>query len=91
MRMLEEEAQHLAAGVGPLRIGVGADGAAACPGMAGAMDHPLLEHGTAVGVGMQRCGGRIGRRAPGPAGGAVACSSPVPARAWAMTGRHCAD
>ena len=52
--MLEEEAEHLARGVGPLRVGVGAGGAAPRPGMAGALDHPLLEHRPATRVGVER-------------------------------------
>ena len=38
----------------PLWIGVGAGGAAARPGIAGAMDHPLLKHGLPLGIDMQR-------------------------------------
>jgi hypothetical protein len=45
MGVRKEEAEHLAPGIGPLWIGVGAGRAAARPGMAGAVDHPLLEHG----------------------------------------------
>src|ERR1700722_4309121 len=44
-RMREEEAQHLARGVRAARIGVGAGGAAARPGVPGAMDLPVLEDG----------------------------------------------
>ena len=52
MRLLEEEAEHLPRGVGPSRIGVGSGGAAARPGMAGAMDHPLLKHRLPIRVGV---------------------------------------
>ncbi len=52
--MLQEEAQHLLRGIGPARIGVGARGAAAKPGMAGAVDHPLLDHRLPIRVNMQR-------------------------------------
>src|ERR671918_2077286 len=41
--VLEEEPEHLPRGIGPLRIGVGPGGAAARPGVAGAVDDPLLE------------------------------------------------
>ena len=52
MRMFEEEAEHLARGVGPPWIGVGAGGAAARPGMARSVDDPPLEnrHPARVGV-----------------------------------------
>src|SRR5690606_29046825 len=52
MRMFEEEAEHLARGVGPPWIGVGAGGAAARPGMARSVDDPPLEnrHPACVGV-----------------------------------------
>ncbi len=43
MRVLEEEAEHLPRGVGSSRIGVGAGGAAARPGMTSSVDDPLLE------------------------------------------------
>jgi hypothetical protein len=54
MRMLQEESKHLARRIGPLRIGVGAGGAAPGPGMAGALDYPVLEHGLTSCVGMDR-------------------------------------
>jgi hypothetical protein len=43
MRVLEEEAQHLACGVGPARVGVGSRRAAAGPGMPGIMHDPFSE------------------------------------------------
>ena len=43
MSVLEKEPEHLPCGIGPLRIGVGAGGAAARPGMPSAVDDPLLE------------------------------------------------
>ena len=52
--MLEEETEHLARGIGPLRIGVRAGGAAACPGMASALDHPVLKDRLTSSVGMWR-------------------------------------
>src|SRR5262249_41065065 len=58
-RLLEEEAQHLAGGIGASRIGVGAPGAPARPRMTAPVNEPLLEdrpparitlHGAAVGM-----------------------------------------
>ena len=54
MAMGQKKAEHLARGIGPLRIGVGAGLAPTRPGMAGAVDHPLLEDRLAVRIGMQR-------------------------------------
>src|SRR5689334_8769492 len=62
MRMLEEEAQHLARGVGTARVGEGAAGTAARPGVPGAVDDPLLEDDLAIGRRMERA-------APGAAAG----------------------
>ena len=45
-RLLAEKAQHFARGVGAAGLGIGARRAAAGPGMAGAMKHPLLQHRT---------------------------------------------
>src|ERR1700722_19222562 len=50
VRVLQEEAHHLRRGIRPARIGVGARWAAAKPGMAGAVDHPLFDHRLPVGV-----------------------------------------
>lgn len=44
MRVLQEEAQHLACGVGPAPVGVGAGRAAAEPGVPGTVQDPLLDH-----------------------------------------------
>ena len=52
--MLQEEAEHLARGVGAPRIGVGSSGTAAGPGVAAAMDQPLLEYRLSAGVGVNR-------------------------------------
>ncbi len=55
MGVVEEEAQHLPRRVGPARVGVGAARAAAGPGVAAAVHHPLLEHRRpAGGGGVQR-------------------------------------
>ena len=56
MRMLQEEAEHLARRIGPLRVSVGSSGAAPRPGVAAAMDQPLLEHRLATGVGVEGAG-----------------------------------
>jgi hypothetical protein len=44
MRVLQEETQHLACGVGPVRVGVGAGRAAAEPGVPRTVYGPLLDH-----------------------------------------------
>jgi hypothetical protein len=44
MWMIKEEAQHLAGGVGPARICVGAGWTPTEPSVARAMHHPLLDH-----------------------------------------------
>src|SRR4051794_7517603 len=46
IRLLQEEPQHLAAGVRPARVGIGPGRAATRPGVAGSVKHPLLEDGT---------------------------------------------
>jgi hypothetical protein len=51
--VLEKEPEHLPRRVGPLRIGVGAGGAAARPGMAGAVADPMLEDRLPVRVGVK--------------------------------------
>src|SRR4051794_29792875 len=48
VRMLKEEAEHLARGVGSAGIGVGAGRAPTGPGVAATVNHPLLENGLAV-------------------------------------------
>jgi len=54
--MLEEEAQHLPCGIRPARIGVGAGGTAARPGVAGAVNIPMLGDGAPVRIGKVRAG-----------------------------------
>ena len=44
VRTLQEETQHLACGVRPPRVGVGAGRAAARPGVPGSVHGPLLNH-----------------------------------------------
>src|SRR5689334_24796810 len=56
--MLEEEAQHFLRCVRPLRIGVGARGAASRPRVPSAVDAPVLEYSAPARVGMD--GARIG-------------------------------
>src|SRR5258707_9385353 len=53
-RVLDEESEHLPRGVGPPRIGVGAGGTAARPGMAGSVDDPLLEDRPPARIDMDR-------------------------------------
>src|SRR6266851_4733227 len=53
-RALDEESEHLPRGVGPPRIGVGAGGTAARPGMAGSVDDPLLEDRPPARIDMDR-------------------------------------
>ena len=48
--MLEEEAQHFLGGVGAAWVGEGAGLAAAEPGVAAALDGPVLGDGAAGGV-----------------------------------------
>ena len=43
-RLLAEESQYFARGVGAAGFGIGPRGAAAGPGMAGAVEHPLLQN-----------------------------------------------
>ena len=54
--VFEEKTQHLARSVWSSRIGVGARGAAARPGVGGAMDVPMLKDGAPARVGMDRAG-----------------------------------
>jgi hypothetical protein len=54
--MLEEEAQHLPRRVGPARIGVGAGGTAARPGVASTVNIPMLGDGTPARIGKVRAG-----------------------------------
>jgi hypothetical protein len=56
--VLQEEADHFLRGVWAARVGVEAGGAAAGPGMAGAMDELLLEQHFPTRVGVQRA--RVG-------------------------------
>jgi ABC-type cobalamin transport system permease subunit len=51
--MLEEEAEHLARGIGPAGISVGASLAPTGPSVAATVDHPLLENGLAISGGVQ--------------------------------------
>src|SRR4051794_40838920 len=53
MRVVEEEAEHLARGVGPAGISVRSGRAPTRPGMAATMDKPLLKERLATGVGVQ--------------------------------------
>ena len=50
--MRQEETEHLPRGIGSLRVGIGADGTAPCPGMPCTVDHPLLEHGLTSSIGV---------------------------------------
>src|SRR5215207_9392603 len=54
--LLQEEPQHLAAGVRPARVGVRPGWAAARPGVASSMKHPLLEDGTPARVSLDGAG-----------------------------------
>src|SRR3954453_5233638 len=56
--LLQEERQHLAAGVRPARIGVGAGLAPTGPGVAGSVKHPLLEDRTSARVSLDGAGVR---------------------------------
>jgi hypothetical protein len=56
IRVLEEEPQHLPRGVRPSRIGIGASGAAARPGVSGTMDLPVLKDCPPARVGMDGAG-----------------------------------
>src|SRR3954453_13497862 len=46
--LLQEEPEHLAAGIRPARVGVGAGRAPTGPGVAGSVKHPLLEDRTSA-------------------------------------------
>src|SRR5215207_11218963 len=63
--VVEEEAHHLAASVGPLRIGVGTGRAAAEPSVTGPVHDPLLKERLSARVGMKRQAVGV------PAGGAA--------------------
>ena len=52
-RMLEEEPNHLASGIGTPRKGVGTSRAATRPSVTGPMNDPLFYHRLAAGVDMQ--------------------------------------
>ena len=52
-RVLQEEPNHLAGGIGSARKGVGSGGAAARPGVAGPMNDPLFRHRLAAGISIQ--------------------------------------
>ena len=52
-RVLEEEPNHLAGGIGTPRKGVGTGRAATRPSVAGPMNDPLFYHRLAAGVDMQ--------------------------------------
>ena len=86
MRVFQEEAEHLARRIRPLRVGVGAGGAAPGPGMAGALDHPVLEHRPTGRVG-------VGRAPVAPSAGGLTLprrrrrlqAAVAAPRAWAMT------
>ena len=56
--VLKEEAQHFPCGIRTSRIGVGASGTAARPGVSGAVDFPMLKDSASARVGMDRT--RIG-------------------------------
>ena len=85
-RVREEEAQHLAAGVGAARVGVGALGRSAGPRVAQPLDHPqlrrraepVLHHGQAADL-LPRCAGspwRPPRRPTATRAGARSPGSP---------------
>src|SRR6266498_5173488 len=63
-RVIQEEAQHLARGVRPLRIGVSARGAATRPCVAGSVDVPLLEDCPPARVGVDGAGVGMSSRYP---------------------------
>ncbi len=54
--LLQDEPQHLAAGVRPARVRVGPGRAAPRPGVTRSMKHPLLEDGTPALVSLDRAG-----------------------------------
>ena len=76
MRVLEEEAQHLAGRVGPARVGVGTGRAAAEPGVPRAVHDPLHDHRPPVRIGAQRAA-RPSRASTLSAAAWASCAYPV--------------
>src|SRR3954467_15198893 len=62
--MRQEKSQHLRRRVGSARIGVGARGTAARPGVSGAVDGPVFEDVAPAGVGMDRARIAVPARSP---------------------------